>query len=265
MTDGAPGTWSEKTGRLTAMLSATPTTTPPTNAPGRLVIPPSTAAVKAGISAESVTNPAPNPLASGAERIPPSPPRMAATPQVKRDSRSALMPISSVASGFWLRPRMARPRSVRAKNRAPATASATRVARINRRWSETAKPNTDTRSSRPSAGGRKRSWPSPSHSSVPMAKSDTPAVATSSVTRGAANSGSDDEPLGGQPAGQSRHERQRAWPAPYGHTDRVGAPQGEDGDRAELALGEVEDAARLVDEHEPERDQPVTRAGDDAR
>ena len=73
----------------------------------------------------------------------------------------------------------------------------------------------------------------------------------------------DHEPFGGQPAGQGGHQPEQHGD-PVGHADGVGAPQGEDGHRAELPLGEVEDAARLVDEHEPERDQPVAGTGDDA-
>jgi hypothetical protein len=122
-----------KAGTLTARLWATPTTTPPTNAPGRLVIPPSTAAVKPGMRALKVRKPGPKLPTTGAVSIPAMPASRPVSPQVKLDRRRTEIPISSVATGSWLTPRMARPRLVREKNRPSNTASMTRAANTNMR------------------------------------------------------------------------------------------------------------------------------------
>src|SRR5919108_1170676 len=87
----------ENTDAFSAMLSATPMAAPPRNAPGRLVMPPRMAAVKAGMSTLSVIKPGPNVPEIGALRMPASPPRSAAMPQVKAASRLVEIPTSSVA------------------------------------------------------------------------------------------------------------------------------------------------------------------------
>ena len=74
--------------------------------------------------------------------------------------------------------------------------------------------------------------------------------------------GPHDEPLGGQPHGHG-HGQGDEYGEEVGHPVDVGAPKGVDGDGPELALGEVEDAARLVDQDQPEGHEPVAGAGDD--
>ncbi len=141
------------------------------------------------MSALKVRKPGPKLPTTGAVSIPAIPARRPVSAHVKLDRRRTEIPISSVATGSWLTPRMASPRLVREKNRPSSTASITSAARTRRRWSDTCTPKTETRFNRPRAGWMNRSRASPSQSSSEIASSDTPAVATSSVTRGASNSG----------------------------------------------------------------------------
>ena len=83
---GEPG-MSSKIAALVATASTTPTMIPPRNAPGRLVMPPSTAAVNAGMRNATVITPGANPPPSGTASTPASPPSSAASAHVSVESR----------------------------------------------------------------------------------------------------------------------------------------------------------------------------------
>ena len=182
---------------------------------------------------------------------------------MKLDSRRTLIPMSSVATGSWLTPRMARPRLVREKNRPSSRARSSRAARTRIRWSDTWMPNTDTRSNRPRAGWMKRS---PGLAQPQLQRDGQERDAGRGHQQGdpgGVEQAADDDPLGGQ-----GHGHRGGQAEDHGRDQRdadlvVGPVEGVHGDGAELALGEVEHAARLVDEHEPEGHQPVAGAGDD--
>ena len=127
------------------------------------------------------------------------------------------------------------------------------------RWSETCTPSSSTRSTRSKPLAIGLPWAPANQISMPMASRATPAVATSSVTRGALNSGRTIDALGQEAHQRGGDERaEERQPVVGLEVEQV---QGVQGDGAELALGEVEDAARLVDEHEAEGDHPVGRPG----
>ena len=141
-----------------------------------------------------------------------SPPSRAASTHVKLDSRRTLIPTSSVAVGSWLAPRIARPRLVRVKN------SPSSDGEHDERADQQQPLVGDLHAEHRRRGRRGRSalaiglpWALPNQISMPMASSATPAVATSSVTRGRVEQRPHDEPLG-QEAHQRRRRRARRGP-----------------------------------------------------
>ena len=110
------------------------------NAPGNDVIPPTTAAVNAGIKVVSVMNPGKNELVTPACRMPAIPPSSAAMPQMICEVLATLMPTTCVAMRSCDTARMARPVFVREKKYPRATASATSTPSTRICWRVTPAP-----------------------------------------------------------------------------------------------------------------------------
>ena len=188
------------------------------------------------------------------------PPSSAASTHVNVDNRRTLMPTSSVAVGSWLAPMMASPRLVRVKNTPSKTASTARVPINHSRWSEISHvEHGDAIDRRERLGDRtalvvEEPLLDGDREQCDAGRGDEQGHA------GRLEERADDDPLGEE---AEQHRRQQSTDHGEAVRDVVGVQQvqGAQRDGAELTLGEVEDAARLVDEHEPESDHAVGRAG----
>src|SRR5436190_2449598 len=90
--------------------SISPSDSPPTNAPGRLVMPPRTAAVNATVSVVPVKAPGVTEPAGGtASRMPATPPSRPAIAHEMSEMRSTEMPTTRAAVASWLTARIAVP------------------------------------------------------------------------------------------------------------------------------------------------------------